>query len=96
MFGHNYKGLPSLLYSAFFRNVATPTGKNARKLWNVLSVFSEQTASTACADREFIGKEWTGWLNQPSHLRYTSNTSELLDCSSLPPVKKNPSLVAVQ
>ncbi len=65
------------------RNVATPTGKNARRLWNVLSVFSERNASTAlwqtASSSERNGQDGSTAIAYGITSEYTS---EFLDCQA--------------
>ena len=50
--------------------MATPTGKNAKKITErFIRLFGADCIDCLVADREFIGKEWTGWLNS-RRIRY--------------------------
>ncbi len=82
MLGITYKGIAFPLIFSLLRNVATPTGKNARKLWNVLSVFSERNASTALWQTASSSERKDRMAQQPSHTVLHPNTSEFLDCQA--------------
>ena len=96
MLGITYKGIAFPLIFSLLPKRGNPTGKNARKLWNVLSVFSERNASTAlwqtASSSERNGQDGSTAVAYGITSEYV-RTSGL---SSLPQVRENPSLVAVQ
>ena len=89
MLGITYKGIAFPLIFSLLSNVATPTGKNARRLWNVLSVFSERNASTAlwqtASSSERNGQDGSTAVAYGITFEYV----RISGLSSLPPVKES-------
>ena len=52
-----------------------------------IRLFGAECIDCLVADREFIGKEWTGWLNS-RRIRYTFEYVRISGLSNLPPVKR--------
>ena len=68
MLGITYAGLPSLWYSVSKRG--NSNWRNARRaMERFYPSFRVECIDCLVADREFIGKEWTGWLNS-RRIRY--------------------------
>lgn len=89
MLGITYKGIAFPLIFSLLPNVATPTGKNARRLWNVSSVFSEQTASTALWQTASLSeRNGQGGLTAVG-FGITSEYVRTSGLSSLPPVRES-------
>ena len=89
MLGITYKGIAFPLIFSLLPNVATPTGKNARRLWNALSVSSERNVSTplwqTASSSERNGQDGSTAVAYGITSEYV-RTSGL---SSLPPVKES-------
>ena len=54
-----------------------------------IRLFGADCIDCLVADREFIGKEWTGWLNNRNAYGITSEYVRTSGLSSLPPVRES-------
>ena len=82
MLGITYKGIAFPLIFSLLPKRGNPTGKNARKLWNVLSVFSSGMHRLPCGRPRVHRKGMDRMAQQPPHTVLHPNTSELLDCQA--------------
>ena len=70
MLGITYKGIAfPLIFSLLFKRGNSNREERKKIMERFIRLFGAECIDSLVADREFIGKEWTGWLNS-RRIRY--------------------------
>ncbi len=85
MLGITYTGIAFPLIFSLLPKRGTSDWEERNKIMErFIRLLGADCIDCLVADREFIGKEWTGWLNS-RRIRITSQYLEFLDLSAFPP-----------
>ena len=96
MLGVAYKGIAFPLMFSLLPKKGNSNWKERKAIVErFVRLFGSECIDSLVADREFVGKDWIGWLNR-NHIRYVyPDPAEFLACQAFHR-GKNPCMVALQ